>query len=845
MDVAANPADANEVHIAGIHTWKSLDGGSTFALSSYWTPNGASSRGVGYNHADIDILKYTGSTLYVGSDGGLYTSTDKASSFVDRSQGLGIRQFYKIGVSKTDPNVVSGGAQDNGTSVMKGVNRDWSDWLGADGMESFVDWSNSNNLYGTSQNGSLYKSTNGGSSYSGITKPAGDGGWVTPFEQDPSDAATIYAGYIEVWKSIDKGSNWTQISSFGGSNLANLKIAPSNNQYLYASQGSTLRVTSNGGGNWNTYSNNWGGGTVKYMTVHPRSPSRLVIVTSSGVYESSDAGVNWSEITGNLPSGTKYCAVYESNATNGIYVGGFGTLYYTNDNVSGWVSFMDGLPNVRVYELEINTVSNSVFACTFGRGLWESPLYTEVVSNKPSGEFKADVLTGCEGMTVQFTDTSSNTPTSWSWTFANGTPSTSTQQNPQVQFNSAGSFDVSLTATNTDGSGVTSKSGYVVVDSPVATQIDNVARCGIGNVDFIVSPGAGETVNWYNTSSGGVAISVQSTYAPSISQNTTYYYSVIKNGCESARLSVEGKIVDPGVITSQDETICEPGGLVTLTATSSIGGSVYWYDVAVGGASVANGTSYPVTISATTEYYVLSSTQNPSLKVGLSNNVTATGGSHAGGYYLVFDATTALTIVSAKVYATGAKDRAFELRDAAGVLLEQKIVSVPDGESTVNLGFNVSVGTNLQLGVASGADLFRSNNNVNYPYGISGLIDITTSTAGLDYYYYLYDIEVLEDGACESDRVSVKAIVDVCTGVDTQQAVDLEVFPNPAQNSINIKGVGLSTVQITDATGKVVYTSNVVSDNLITNVSAYKSGVYSVLVTYVNGLNEMIKFVKE
>ena len=70
MDVAASPTDANEVHIAGIHTWKSFDGGSTFALSSYWTPNGANSRGVGYNHADIDILKYSSTTLYVGSDGG-------------------------------------------------------------------------------------------------------------------------------------------------------------------------------------------------------------------------------------------------------------------------------------------------------------------------------------------------------------------------------------------------------------------------------------------------------------------------------------------------------------------------------------------------------------------------------------------------------------------------------------------------------------------------------------------------------------------------------------------------------------------------------------------------------
>jgi len=52
-------------------------------------------------------------------------------------------------------------------------------------------------------------------------------------------------------------------------------------------------------------------------------------------------------------------------------------------------------------------------------------------------------------LTVQFTDLSSNAPTSWSWSFGDG--GTSTAQNPSHQFASAGTYSVSLTADNDEG----------------------------------------------------------------------------------------------------------------------------------------------------------------------------------------------------------------------------------------------------------------------------------------------------------------------------------------------------------------------------------------------------------
>jgi PKD repeat protein len=99
----------------------------------------------------------------------------------------------------------------------------------------------------------------------------------------------------------------------------------------------------------------------------------------------------------------------------------------------------------------------------------------EPLGQKPDADFTASATIICEGDSVTFTDISTNTPDAWSWTFEGGVPATSTQQNPTVTYNVAGTYTVTLTATNAYGSDTETKVDYitVIVCPPCIGEITN------------------------------------------------------------------------------------------------------------------------------------------------------------------------------------------------------------------------------------------------------------------------------------------------------------------------------------------------------------------------------------
>ncbi|MCB0706924.1 MAG: PKD domain-containing protein [Saprospiraceae bacterium] len=107
------------------------------------------------------------------------------------------------------------------------------------------------------------------------------------------------------------------------------------------------------------------------------------------------------------------------------------------------------------------TVSNACGSNTFFSGL----LYLL----PPEADFTAEPTDGCTPLTVQFTDESSETVVAWQWAFPGGTPSSSSEPNPEVTYNDPGTYDVTLIVFNPIGSDTLSMPNFLTVDEgPVA-----------------------------------------------------------------------------------------------------------------------------------------------------------------------------------------------------------------------------------------------------------------------------------------------------------------------------------------------------------------------------------------
>ena len=112
-------------------------------------------------------------------------------------------------------------------------------------------------------------------------------------------------------------------------------------------------------------------------------------------------------------------------------------------------------------------------ACNWGTGI---PMASNIaqgafnVIGVPSAEFTANTTSGTGNVSVQFTENSTNSPTSWLWDFGDG--STSTEQNPIHNYTKPGKYTVSLTATNAGGNNTVTKTEYINVidvDAPLVT----------------------------------------------------------------------------------------------------------------------------------------------------------------------------------------------------------------------------------------------------------------------------------------------------------------------------------------------------------------------------------------
>ena len=110
-------------------------------------------------------------------------------------------------------------------------------------------------------------------------------------------------------------------------------------------------------------------------------------------------------------------------------------------------------------------------------------------SEEPIAEFTTNTTSGQTPLTVNFTDQSTNNPTSWNWEFGDG--GSSFEQNPTHVYNTEGAYTVSLTVSNSNGIDTETKSNLIIVSGSGETVYsDNFNRTEIGD-NWIIRNG-----NW-------------------------------------------------------------------------------------------------------------------------------------------------------------------------------------------------------------------------------------------------------------------------------------------------------------------------------------------------------------
>jgi len=400
--VAANPANADSVYCAGLDVYCSPNGGASLNNISDWTAGylgvilpGGSEGAPTYVHADqhaILIDPQFRRTIYIGTDGGVFKSTDAGSTFYGINGGLVTTQFYNgLSNSATDSTIALGGLQDNGVIEYIG-SPSWRKVAGGDGGWNAVDPGNNSILYGEYVYLAISKSTDGGSSFFSITNglPGGSGeaNFIAPFVLSPSSPNILYAGARDVYKTTNRGASW--FAPNGGANLNGTKISAigvsaTSPDTLIAATGSSasqspvfqLFVSTNGGYSWKEVSDSL---PQRYPTDIRFDPtnSATAYVTFSGygtphLFRTTNLGQSWTNVTTGVDVPHQSVAIDPSDPVN-IYAGTDLGVYYSSDAGSSWTPLGAGMDPAMILSLAVSPRNGTIRASTFGSGVYERPL---------------------------------------------------------------------------------------------------------------------------------------------------------------------------------------------------------------------------------------------------------------------------------------------------------------------------------------------------------------------------------------------------------------------------------------------------------------------------------------
>ncbi len=388
-----HPTDPTIVYAGGIDLYRSNTGGASWSrISNAYTPFGV------YVHPDHHAIAFNPSTpriMYFGNDGGIVRSVNGGGGFSPINSGLSITQFHSVAPHPTSDRVL-GGTIDNG-NLMQTSGTSYTDVTGGDGGYTIIDPTNPNYVYAEMYFGSFFRSVNGGLHYNDFSKqmngipmaPPGDAqypgttdpvNFFAPFDMDPNNTATLYLGTYRIFKTTDRGSSWTAVSTTLGGILTTLHVCKADSRVLYAgSTGGIVAVSTDAGSNWSTVRS---GLPNRYVTdiQSDYTNAATVYVCFSGfggghLFKSTNSGQSWKDISGTagtgLPDAPANTVAVNPVNPNRLYVGTDVGAFESADGGATWQILDQGMGNVTVSDLRFRQ-DGTLFAATHGRGIFKS-----------------------------------------------------------------------------------------------------------------------------------------------------------------------------------------------------------------------------------------------------------------------------------------------------------------------------------------------------------------------------------------------------------------------------------------------------------------------------------------
>ena len=248
-------------------------------------------------------------------------------------------------------------------------------------------------------------------------------------------------------------------------------------------------------------------------------------------------------------------------ATVGLNCGAFG------------ISVCPDGSKVYVAECGVSVINTSTNMVSTSIGVGSSPLaFGNFISTytppPPVAYFEASTSTICKGDSVQYSDTSLYA-TSQMWTFQNGSPASSTAQNPLVLYNTAGTHSIKLVVTNVNGKDSITK--HITVNSlPSVTATASSNSVCAGN-SVVLNSGGAQTYSWNGGESNG------NPFTPSASQSYTVTGTDL-NGCtNTASIYINVKplpfvtaIANPNPVCAGNSVILNGGGAQTYSWSEGV-----------------------------------------------------------------------------------------------------------------------------------------------------------------------------------------------------------------------------------------------------------------------------------